>query len=120
MMLNGSVMNLSFASTLNQKYDMTDAQLRILIHNLALKYRREAAESLLIGNDTGCFTTEQYRIRFIELENKRFNLSRQLTLGAYDKIFGPNWTWDWLESIPETVREVSPDIWAATNQLEDE
>lgn len=99
---------------------MTDAQLRTLMRNLALKYRREAVNSLLIGNDTGCFTTEQYRVRFIELENKRFTLSKQLTLDAYDKVFGPDWAWDWLESIPETVREVLPDVWTATNQIEEE
>ena len=74
-----------------------------LIGELGMYHRRLTVCSLLEGNDTCCFTTEQYK-------------------QAYEKVGkSPPWIWKMrggnlarhhLRSIPELVRELGNDLWA--------
>ena len=67
---------------------------------LAIGTRTDAAKACLAGNDTGCFTTEQYQ-------------------QAYDRICKRDLGWPaglaerHLRSIPNVVQEASPGIWRA-------
>ncbi len=80
---------------------MTDAACAKLIRNLGYWCRRKTLDSLMVGNDTRCFTTDQYRQRYVDvnwkgdrntLMFKRPDLARQhlVQLGC---------------------REVEPDVW---------
>ena len=81
---------------------MTDAEFNDLIKRLGLHQRRKALDSLMVGNDSQCFTTQQYRERYADI-----NLSG-------DRHFA-----GWLltdELVREHMRsmrcqEVSPGIW---------
>lgn len=69
--------------------------------------RAEIACRLLAGNDTGCFSTEQYRQAY----ESRYPIAGVTSeqLWAY---ITPD---SHLRSIPQAVREVAPGIWAAAN-----
>jgi hypothetical protein len=75
---------------------------------LARAARSEIAHMLLSGNDTGCFTTEQYRIAY-ERKNLRHLFSKD-KLPLLWQYVSPE---DALRSIPGVVREVGPGVWAA-------
>lgn len=95
---------------------MGDESFEDTLGNIFLVHRLGCARSLLSGNDTGCFTTEQYRRRFIEREPIDF----------------PTWTTRIRAKIVTTetalahcrrlvargfIREVKPDVWAPTERL---
>ncbi len=81
--------------------ELTDADLRDLMHQLYLQNRRKVIRHLLTGNDTQCFTTEEYmeawhkvihhgkgtRILYLELAQRH------------------------LRTAPHLVREVGPGLW---------
>ena len=68
--------------------------------------RGQVALSLLVGNDTQCFTTEQYKKSY---ENKYAKYIVGIPQSALWAHISPR---DHLLSIPDTVKEVSPDVWA--------
>jgi hypothetical protein len=92
--------------------DGFDAEDWALIGLMARAARAEVARSLLAGNDTGCFSTEQYRVAY-----ERKNLAH---LFEPDKLpllwsaLGPD---GHLRSIPGEVREVSPGVWASAKDV---
>ena len=92
--------------------DRLDPEDAAFVGMLCDLFRGDAAESLLVGNDTGCFTTEQYKRAYEERTWKR-------TLrGAAGEAM--TW-WDGiaemhLRSIPHVVVEVSPGVWAGVGE----
>lgn len=74
---------------------------------------REAIEALLSGNDTGCFTTQQFEDAYTRLEQKygiRFP-------DPSDHQWAKGVARSRLLTFPELVREVQPDVWASVNIL---
>jgi hypothetical protein len=74
---------------------------------MAKTLRLGAAESLLAGNDVGCFSTEQYQKAYDRQAAKAgcpARLACQWRLGLVEMH---------LRSIPELVREVRPGVWAS-------
>ena len=86
-----------------------------LISQLAMSMRREAAQLLLAGNDLCCFTTAQYKAAYYRRENRTAeDAAYQAEIDdRYSRVIGKDWGRMHLESIPEVVREVKPDLWAA-------
>jgi hypothetical protein len=68
---------------------------------LSIDCRRRTAQSLISGNDTCCFTTQQYLDAYVLDINKGMPCLMDLPLARHH-----------LESIPELVAEVRPDVWA--------
>ena len=68
---------------------------------LAMDCRRQTAKSLLAGNDTQCFSTQQYLDTYIRDINKGDISLMNLVLARKH-----------LESIPEIAVEVREDVWA--------
>lgn len=97
---------MSEASEIEDADEVTDAEVNAFFGRLALSMRASIARDLLRGNDTQCFTEEQYR----EAHDRAFPLP---TVPAELR-----WLYttpaDHLRSIPHVVREVAPGVWAAT------
>ena len=76
--------------------------------------REKAVNSLLVGNDTNCFTTAQYREAYCQIErgDKTGVLNKPET---YDRIIGPDWARMHLEGLSSKVQEVAKDVWAPVN-----
>jgi hypothetical protein len=78
-----------------------------LLGELSQDIRCRAVRSLLAGNDTGCFTTEQYQAAYSRESNRAFGV------GEYR----------WCDGLADMhlrgtklVREVSPGVWAGLEQ----
>lgn len=80
---------------------MTDQDFNSLMLQLSMLHRKKVVRALLYGNDCQCFTTEQYRMMWKRLINK----------GKQTFAWGDT-ARRHLQSVPELVREVSPDLWA--------
>lgn len=74
---------------------------------LARAARSGVIDALLAGNDTGCFTTEQYRAEYSRKMFPHFDSDSLDLLWFHTK---PE---SHLRSLPDLVREVSPGVWAA-------
>lgn len=79
-------------------------------------YRADSVNALLTGNDTQCFTTEQYRRTYIE-RNPVSARQAELLRIPFDQLFGIEQARKHLLSMPDLVREVRPDVWAAVDPL---
>lgn len=73
---------------------------------LARADRQSVVESLLAGNDSGCFTTEMYRQAKIG-QHKRIGPEARFP----EKVITPERCRGHLQSLPDVVREVAPDEW---------
>lgn len=81
-----------------------------LLGLLALDTRAKVARSLLAGNDTGCFTTEQYKAAY---EQQAWTIPNKLPWVMED---GSCLAVSHLRSIPQVVREVSPGVWLSASE----
>ncbi len=83
---------------------MTDEEFMGILGGVAMLNRRDTVASLLQGNDTGCFTTEQYEMAYCKL-----HWGADVVFGK--KLFGwdPQLSHQHLLSVG--MEEVSPDIW---------
>ena len=90
--------------------DMTDDE---CWHYLCKATYQSIAEGLLRGNDTGCFSTEQYCAAY---------LARTSIAGEPGSFVHRNLTLDQcrshLWSIPRVVVEVRPDVWFDAREKE--
>lgn len=83
-----------------------EAEMNAFFGAIARGIRSEIAKGLLRGNDTCCFTTEQYKAAY----NRR--------LDKYLPDVSDEHRWFYitpeahLRSIPRVVREVAPGVWA--------
>lgn len=84
-----------------------EADMNRFFKRLALSTRVSVARKLLSGNDTGCFSTEQYRIAYEAQTPMGGITSEQLWFYITPESH--------LRSIPQAVREVAPGVWAAAN-----
>lgn len=81
---------------------MSEIDIEALFHRVGARQRADAVRSLLVGNDTGCFTLDQYR-------------------RAYERISGyDSSVWPISDDLATRhlratglVREVRPGVWAA-------
>ena len=88
-----------------------------LMKQLNLLMRKEAIASLLAGNDTQCFTTQQYREAFCRRQMKNARDEEIKVMPAfYDRVIDPDWARMHLETLPKLVKEVKPDVWAAVEK----
>ena len=96
---------------MKQEKDSDDFVSR-LVRQLGMLMRREAAESLLVGNDMGCFSTEQYETAYV-LRSRRGQVTVDVEYEkkSLSELIGMDWARQMLLSIPNTVKEVKPDIW---------
>jgi hypothetical protein len=92
---------------------MSKAEFNRIFGLLALDIRKRVAKSLLAGNDTGCFTTEQYKTHYCNTAWK----TAPPTVVRWQTNAGTCLAVEHLRSIPETVREVSPGVWAAADEV---
>ncbi len=81
-----------------------DLDIDALLHELSMQLRRKVVKSLLAGNDTCCFTVEQYVTAWQQIVDKG---KPPLPLGW------PGLAVRHLGSLPHQVREVRPGVWAA-------
>ena len=79
-----------------------------LMKLLSLKIRKDAIKALLAGNDTQCFTTQQYREAYC-----RQGCMNGTTPDFFDRVIGHDWARNNLKELPSLVKEVKPDVWAA-------
>jgi hypothetical protein len=80
-----------------------------LLGMYAMQKRREAVASLMAGNDTQCFTTEQYVDRYIEQDGRleaEFRAGHRRLIRELASMH--------LRSVG--AREVKPDLWTTDNQ----
>lgn len=88
-----------------------EREMEAFFGSLALAMRASIARGLLAGNDTGCFSTEQYATAY----------HRRHPVGDLT----PEQLWHYvtpeshLKSIPNVVREVAPGVWAAAEGASD-
>lgn len=78
---------------------MTDFELNLIIRELGRKLKREVVAKLLQGNNTQCFTTEQYLQKYIEHVQDGDKGVMDLKLARQHLMSGTN------------IREVKPDVW---------
>lgn len=82
------------------------------MRRLALSMRHRAIRKLLAGNDTACFTTEQYREAF----HANYADASELTQKAMRRVVDYDLARVHLvgegKFRPSPVREVRPDVWA--------
>lgn len=78
----------------------TDEGMDSLFFQLAMKMRRETVVSLMAGNDTGCFTTQQYLDRYVRVAQRG-------EVGIMDLGLAE----EHLRSLKRLVREVWPGVW---------
>ena len=76
-------------------------------------FREHTVNALLSGNDTGCFTEDQYREEYIMA-----NSWNRLGEDIMRKLWTPDRSAMHLRSLPDLVREVRPGVWAAVETLE--
>ena len=79
----------------------------LLVGTIARAFREGAVERCLKGNDTQCFTTEQYQDAYDEENDKAFRtkcMPNRWANGLAEKH---------LRSLPDLVQEVRPGVWAA-------
>jgi hypothetical protein len=77
--------------------------------------RVDAAEALLAGNDTGCFTTEQYRQAFLRRIYRNAGPEEMARVARFKDETQPGWGrryLEWLRDAVRMVREVRPDVWS--------
>lgn len=77
-----------------------DAEMNKLFRQLGMHCRREVVRTLLAGNDTQCFTTQQYLDAYIHVINKGQRCLMDLELAKHH-----------LQSLDGKVREVKPGVW---------
>lgn len=83
---------------------MTDQEYRSLMHQFFLQSRRKVIRHLLAGNDTQCFTTEQYlKAWHTVINHGKGNSILYLALAEQH-----------LRTAPHLVREVKPGVWTST------
>jgi len=76
-----------------------------LYRNCILPMARLTVRTLLAGNDTGCFTTEQYRVAYNRVVSERLKATDKLLM---DAVVARRHLTD-----SGLVREAEPDVWAA-------
>lgn len=92
---------------------MPDNEFMGLMAGLGMYQRRKVVKSLLAGNDTQCFTTEQYLDRYVKLCNSGDD--RTMTgLGPHRLSLAEKH----LRSLP--LVEVQPGVWTPANRLTEE
>lgn len=89
---------------------------RKLLRQAADMMRRETVRRLLAGNDTCCFTTEQFKAYFVAVHNRKFPSSGE-TVERMDRIHTEQWGRNFLATLPDLVAEVRTDVWAAREPL---
>ncbi len=86
---------------------MTDTDFNGLMKSLGHYCAEKAAKELLAGNDTQCFTTEQYMEKYFDLNHRGDN---------HRDGFRRWWRQDGIARMHLTkrlgMREVKPDIWS--------
>ena len=80
-----------------------------LLRKMARRHAYEAVQSILAGNDTGCFTTDQYEAAWYRVEERHFPEREPLDL---DRALGEGWGRTHLGWFPDLVQEVAPDVWS--------
>lgn len=79
-----------------------------LVSMMARAFRQGAVEKCLAGNDTGCFTTEQYQKAYDAEGDRTFSKTAPVV-----SRWSPGLAETHLRSMPDMVREVSPGVWGA-------
>lgn len=91
---------------------MADIDVEQLIVDLGRYQRRKTVKALLAGNDTGCFTTDQYIDAYARLNwGKDEEAGRRCLRWPMDG--GEMLAVVHLRDLPKLVREVSPGVWAS-------
>lgn len=92
----------------DDEVDEVDPEVRRLIGLLAMDLRRRTIHSLLSGNDTQCFTVEQYKRAYVRIAHPS------------KPVFDPWYHVDpamHLKSCSELVTEVAPGVWAVRSDV---
>ncbi len=84
-----------------------------LVGSIARAFRQGTVEALLAGNDTGCFTTEQYAAEYIRQDHCSLGDSPERRVREKDWWVKHHLAEKHLRSLPDLVREVKPGVWAA-------
>lgn len=79
---------------------MSEIDVDKLIHQLFRQHRRKVIASLMAGNDTCCFTTEQYIDRWVKIIHKGDQTTRWMVESVART-----------RHLPPVCQEVKPDLW---------
>jgi hypothetical protein len=80
-------------------------------HSLFREVRMTVVNSLLAGNDTQCFTTQQYREAYCRQTHRR-SREKDWIKDRLDEMFTDGLATKHLRGLSDAVTEVSPDVWA--------
>lgn len=97
---------------------MTEAELSGLVLKLQRKQARDTINRLLAGNDTQCFTTEQYVTAYVKAHWKKDEGGGRAVLGWFKSGGKGETIAHWHLRTSGMVHEVKPDVWTILNTTE--
>jgi hypothetical protein len=90
---------------------ISDREMNNLFGQLGMYVRRKVVAALLVGNDTQCFSTDQYKAEYERQQPMPKPYGRSASYWQLDPEM--DLARRHLLSVPELVREVRSDVWAA-------